>query len=204
MATQRDEHGGSGEGHSELERRLELLWGVAARPRRGPRPRLSLDAVVAAAVGLADAEGLGAVSMHYLGMASLRMQAEMHHDHRYTAAAAAIALLASTAALLFALHLRGRAATVIASLVMATAVSTMHYTAMFGVRVTALPASPFDTPVLGATMMDFFLPMFVGLGLLMLIVSLILMLSPAEDEADGASAPAPSRPPKDSAFARRD
>lgn len=63
MATQRDEHGGSGDGHSEIERRLELLWGVADRPRRGPRPRMSLEAVVAAAVGLADAEGLGAVSM---------------------------------------------------------------------------------------------------------------------------------------------
>ncbi|GAA1770414.1 TetR/AcrR family transcriptional regulator [Streptomonospora arabica] len=51
------------DGSPEGERRLELLWRVADRPRRGPRPGLSLDAIVAAAVGLADAEGLGAVSM---------------------------------------------------------------------------------------------------------------------------------------------
>jgi AcrR family transcriptional regulator len=42
---------------------LDLLWGRRARGRRGPRPGLSLDAIIEAAVGLADAEGLEAVSM---------------------------------------------------------------------------------------------------------------------------------------------
>ena len=42
---------------------LDLLWGRRERGRRGPRPGLSLDAIVEAAISLADAEGLDAVSM---------------------------------------------------------------------------------------------------------------------------------------------
>ncbi|WP_308212105.1 MULTISPECIES: TetR/AcrR family transcriptional regulator [Nocardia] len=42
---------------------LELLWGSPQRPRRGPKPSLSLDRIVAAAIELADAEGLANLSM---------------------------------------------------------------------------------------------------------------------------------------------
>jgi AcrR family transcriptional regulator len=42
---------------------LDLLWGRRERGKRGPRPGLSPDAIVDAAVRLADAEGLEAVSM---------------------------------------------------------------------------------------------------------------------------------------------
>ena len=42
---------------------LDLLWGRRERGKRGPRPGLSADAIVEAAVRLADAEGLEAVSM---------------------------------------------------------------------------------------------------------------------------------------------
>jgi AcrR family transcriptional regulator len=42
---------------------LDLLWGRRARGRRGPKPVLSVDAIIDAAVHLADVEGLGAVSM---------------------------------------------------------------------------------------------------------------------------------------------
>jgi AcrR family transcriptional regulator len=42
---------------------LDLLWGRRGRGRRGPRPELSADAIVQAAISLADAEGLEAVSM---------------------------------------------------------------------------------------------------------------------------------------------
>ena len=42
---------------------LDLLWGRRERSKRGPRPGLSADAIVSAAMGLADAEGLEAVSM---------------------------------------------------------------------------------------------------------------------------------------------
>jgi len=42
---------------------LDLLWGRRERGKRGPRPGLSADAIVEAAVRLADREGLEAVSM---------------------------------------------------------------------------------------------------------------------------------------------
>ena len=47
-------------------RTLELLWRAAAPHRRGPRPKLDLDAVVEAAIALADEQGLAAVTMRAL------------------------------------------------------------------------------------------------------------------------------------------
>jgi AcrR family transcriptional regulator len=49
---------------SRMVRDVELLWGLdAPQARRGPKPRLSREAVVRAAIGVADAEGIEAVSM---------------------------------------------------------------------------------------------------------------------------------------------
>ena len=48
---------------STLPPGLDLLWGRREPGRRGPKPVLSIDAIVTAAVRLADAEGLEAVSM---------------------------------------------------------------------------------------------------------------------------------------------
>jgi AcrR family transcriptional regulator len=42
---------------------VETAWGLRERPSKGPKPGLSLDRIVAAAVKVAAAEGLGAVSM---------------------------------------------------------------------------------------------------------------------------------------------
>ena len=50
-------------GGGDPARSLRLLWRDQQRPTRGPRPGLSVDRVVAAAVELADAEGLAALSM---------------------------------------------------------------------------------------------------------------------------------------------
>ncbi|MBB5912582.1 AcrR family transcriptional regulator [Nocardia transvalensis] len=45
---------------------LELLWGAPQRPKRGPKPSLTLERIVSEAVGLADAEGLANLSMQRL------------------------------------------------------------------------------------------------------------------------------------------
>lgn len=47
----------------QLKRSIELLWGEGARPTRGPKPSLTLDRIVDAAVALADREGIDALSM---------------------------------------------------------------------------------------------------------------------------------------------
>ena len=53
------EFGSSG----DPRRTLALLWGTRGTPTRGPKPGLSVERIVAAAVALADAEGLAALSM---------------------------------------------------------------------------------------------------------------------------------------------
>jgi AcrR family transcriptional regulator len=54
-------------GRGDPSRSLELLWGRQERPRRGPKPRLTVEMVTRAAVELADAEGLAALSMRRVG-----------------------------------------------------------------------------------------------------------------------------------------
>lgn len=53
-----DEHSRTG-----LPASIEAAWGVRDRPPKGPKPGLSLDRIVDAAVRVAQAEGLAAVSM---------------------------------------------------------------------------------------------------------------------------------------------
>ena len=50
-------------GQGALPPGLALLWGAGRSSRRGPKPGLSVEAVVGAAVDIADAEGIAAVSM---------------------------------------------------------------------------------------------------------------------------------------------
>jgi AcrR family transcriptional regulator len=45
---------------------FDLLWGTPQRPRRGPKPSLSLERIVTEAIALADAEGLANLSMQHL------------------------------------------------------------------------------------------------------------------------------------------
>ncbi|ARI53031.1 TetR family transcriptional regulator [Streptomyces sp. S8] len=54
---------GTATGSGDIARSLELLWGTGDRPSRGPKPALTLDRIVTAAIAVADAEGLPAVSM---------------------------------------------------------------------------------------------------------------------------------------------
>lgn len=53
------EYSGSG----DPARSLELLWRRGPKPTRGPKPALTVDRIVEAALRIADAEGLTAMSM---------------------------------------------------------------------------------------------------------------------------------------------
>ncbi|REF37694.1 TetR/AcrR family transcriptional regulator [Thermasporomyces composti] len=44
-------------------RGIELLWGLREPARKGPKPRLSVERIARAAIEIADAEGLAALSM---------------------------------------------------------------------------------------------------------------------------------------------
>ena len=56
----------------ELPDDIALLWGLREAPRRGPKPTLGVAEILRAAVAVADADGLGAVSM-------ARVAAELGH-----------------------------------------------------------------------------------------------------------------------------
>ncbi|WP_227996630.1 TetR/AcrR family transcriptional regulator [Nocardia australiensis] len=45
---------------------VELLWGTKQRPKRGPKPALTLTGIVAEAIDLVDAEGMANLSMQRL------------------------------------------------------------------------------------------------------------------------------------------
>ncbi|WP_167490006.1 TetR/AcrR family transcriptional regulator [Nocardia terpenica] len=45
---------------------LELLWSGSPRPKRGPKPSLSLERIVTEAIALADTDGLASLSMQRL------------------------------------------------------------------------------------------------------------------------------------------
>ncbi|WP_121740514.1 TetR/AcrR family transcriptional regulator [Streptomyces sp. E1N211] len=50
-------------GSGDIARTLDLLWGTGQRPSRGPKPGLTLERIVEAAVEVADRDGIGALSM---------------------------------------------------------------------------------------------------------------------------------------------
>jgi AcrR family transcriptional regulator len=54
---------GRAESGSAVRRSLQLMWGGAPEPTRGPKPGLAVGTIVRAAIDLADAEGLIALSM---------------------------------------------------------------------------------------------------------------------------------------------
>lgn len=47
----------------QVRRSIELLWGAGERPARGPRPSLTLDRIVEAALAVADRDGIDGLSM---------------------------------------------------------------------------------------------------------------------------------------------
>jgi AcrR family transcriptional regulator len=48
---------------------IALLWDRPATPRRGPKPTLNLEAIAQAGIGIADADGLSAVTMQRVAAA---------------------------------------------------------------------------------------------------------------------------------------
>lgn len=54
-------------GAGDPVRSMELLWGVQGRAKRGPKPKLTLAQITRAAIAIADAEGLDALSMRRVG-----------------------------------------------------------------------------------------------------------------------------------------
>ncbi|MBO1332352.1 MHYT domain-containing protein [Streptomyces sp. VRA16 Mangrove soil] len=137
--------------------------------------------------------GLGVASMHYLGMAALRLHGSIGYDSVRVALSVVIAVVAATAALWAGLNIKSPAAVAVASLVMGGAVSSMHYTGMIAVRVHVTPST---ASLPGASAMQFIFPLAVGLGSYLFLTSAFVALSPTADEREAsASAQQPLESP---------
>jgi NO-binding membrane sensor protein with MHYT domain len=123
--------------------------------------------------------GLGVASMHYLGMYAMNMSASVSYDRLTVAASVVIAIVAATAALWFTLRVRRPIWITAAALVMGVAVSGMHYTGMYALRVVV---DPEPGVVTGADALDFLVPLMTVISLITLTMLLMVILSPSEKE----------------------
>jgi NO-binding membrane sensor protein with MHYT domain len=120
--------------------------------------------------------GLGVASMHYLGMAGMRLHGTLRYDTVTVVASVVIAVVASTAALWAAVQVRGMRWSLAASLVMGLAVSGMHYMAMAGVTV-HMDSSAGGT-LTGDSAAGILAPMLIGPLCFLLLAGVVVMRDP--------------------------
>ncbi|MET8829338.1 MHYT domain-containing protein [Streptomyces sp. NPDC004610] len=127
--------------------------------------------------------GLGVAAMHYLGMAALHMNGQVHYDVVTVGLSLVIAIVAATAALWAAVTIRGFLASLGASLVMGVAVSGMHYTGMAAVSVEV--HGTLATSWSGASASSLALPMLMGPVVFLLLAGVVVMFDPLLVLGDG-------------------
>ncbi|MDX2591010.1 MULTISPECIES: MHYT domain-containing protein [Streptomyces] len=128
--------------------------------------------------------GLGVASMHYLGMAAVRLHGDVTYDPVFVGLSVLIAVVAATVALWAGLNIKSPLAVTLASLVMGAAVSSMHYTGMFAVKVRVTPSGEV---LPGATAMQFIFPLAVGLGSFLFLTCAFVALSPTAGEREASA-----------------
>lgn len=90
--------------------------------------------------------GAGVATMHYMGMAAMRMPATITYDMTLVWVSVGIAMSASCVALWMAFFLKARWQMLIAALVAGVAVCGMHYTGMAAVKMVHNPNLPEPLP----------------------------------------------------------
>ena len=147
--------------------------------------------------------GLGVATMHYLGMAGMRLPGRIEYDTLTVALSVVIAVVAATTALWAAVSVHGFLASLGASLVMGVAVSGMHYTAMAAVSVHLHAAPAAGTAANAGSLL---LPMLIGPAVFLILAAVVVMFDPllvmgdpdwqkpASPRAVRAGVPAPRRP----------
>jgi len=128
--------------------------------------------------------GIGIAMMHYLGMAAMRMPGRITYDPGLVVVSFVIAIVAATAALWAATRLQGVRPTLIASLIMGLAVSSMHYMGMAAMHVfrSPGPAGMVMGGPGGATAESFLLPLIIGITVISFALTATMSLSASADE----------------------
>jgi NO-binding membrane sensor protein with MHYT domain len=153
--------------------------------------------------------GVGIAAMHYIGMAAMRVPASVTYDGPTVAISVGIAIIAATVALWFTVTLRRASVITFAALIMGLAVTGMHYTGMYALRI----SSPSGGHASGITAMWFLGPIVpvVAAGYLVLFAALLSRSGADGHDPTVGLVPRPAAVPavpKDhgslsSAFARR-
>ncbi|MFF2366615.1 MHYT domain-containing protein [Streptomyces sp. NPDC058122] len=120
--------------------------------------------------------GLGIASMHYLGMAGMRLNGKLTYNTLTVSASVVIAVVAAIAALWAAGQIRGFLWSVGASLVMGLAVSGMHYTGMAALSVHL--HGPADGTPAGDSAAALLAPMMIGPLALLCLAGVVVMFDP--------------------------
>ncbi|MEU8518441.1 MHYT domain-containing protein [Streptomyces sp. NBC_01216] len=120
--------------------------------------------------------GLGIATMHYLGMAGLRLHGRVEYDSLTVALSVAIAVVAATGALWTAVSGRGFLAGLGASMMLGIGVSGMHYTAMAAVDVHLADSALFEGDGGAATAP--LLQMLIGPAVFLLLAAVVVLFDP--------------------------
>jgi NO-binding membrane sensor protein with MHYT domain len=135
--------------------------------------------------------GLGVATMHYTGMAAVRVNGTVGYNTLLVVASVVIAIVAATAALWIVTRVQDFLGAMIAALVMGLAVSSMHYTAMAALQVDVHAE---HTALSGATALQFILPLTIGMAAFLCITSVMIAVSPIDEEPVPTSVPALDSP----------
>lgn len=123
--------------------------------------------------------GLGLASMHYLGVAALRMNGQVSYNWLIVGASVLAAVLAATLALWFTVQVRGHWVTAGAAVVLGLAFNVMHYIGMAAIQV---GEDPNAGPPSGASGFDVLLPLLIGISVFAMLLLVTLGLSLTEHE----------------------
>jgi NO-binding membrane sensor protein with MHYT domain len=135
--------------------------------------------------------GLGIASMHYLGMAGMRLNGQLDYNTVTVAVSVVIAVVAATAALWAAGQVRGFLWSVGASLIMGLAVTGMHYTGMAALSVHLHGTS---APVSGDSPASLLAPMMIGPLAFLLLAGVVVMFDPMMVMGKPVCSPAENKP----------
>jgi NO-binding membrane sensor protein with MHYT domain len=124
--------------------------------------------------------GVGVSTMHYTGMAAMRMGGgTIHYQPVLVLTSVLIGIVAATAALWFTLTARRTSARLGAALVMGIAVCGMHYTGMASVSMTMDPDVTTDA---GLDVSDFVVPLIAGAAAVTLALLIVVLISASPEE----------------------
>ncbi|MCS0637364.1 hypothetical protein NX801_17165 [Streptomyces sp. LP05-1] len=137
--------------------------------------------------------GLGIATVHYLGMAGVRLQGRLEYQTSTVVLSVLVAVVAATGALWLAVAARGFWPGLGAGLIMGVAITGMHYTGMAALRVRLSAADPVADPG-GLPAVCSLAPLLTGPVVLLLAAGAAVLFDPRPAPDDRASPPSPSPP----------